>query len=192
MSPITATYISINSTYNNTSVTIHKSDGLILFSVTAGALGFKKSKRSTSYAAQSCGERVAQFLSNLPRVGSSVGSKLPSRFNTDSNASVIKAESIGSASDVGSSTKLSVKSNQQGSSATNQSTAKKRSTRQASGSKGSVSSKLAQLYVCVNGVGTGKYSVIRGLIKGGVKIKKIIDVTSIPHNGCRPPKQRRL
>jgi ribosomal protein S11 len=191
MSPITATYISINSTYNNTSVTIHKSDGLILFSVTAGALGFKKSKRSTSYAAQSCGERVAQFLSNLPRVGSSVGSKLPSRFNTDSHSSVIKADS--SASDIGSSTKLNVKSNLQGSSANlSQSTAKKRSTRQAPSSKGSVSSKLAQLYVCVNGVGTGKYSVIRGLIKGGVKIKKIVDVTSIPHNGCRPPKQRRL
>lgn len=192
MSEKTATYISINSTYNNTSVTIHKSDGLILFSVTAGALGFKKSKRSTSYAAQSCGEKVAQYLSNLPQTGVSSSQKLT--VNSESvlqqpNKKDVAQARVKTTASSGSSV-LAQKNTD------SQATTKKRAGQRPS-ARGVVnhalaSSKLAQLYVCVNGVGTGKYSVIRGLIKGGVKIKKIIDITSIPHNGCRPPKQRRL
>jgi len=43
----------------------------------------------------------------------------------------------------------------------------------------------------IAGVGYGKFGVIRGLSKLGIKIKTISDVTSIPHNGCKPPKMRR-
>ena len=186
MSQKTATYISINSTYNNTSVTIHKPDGLILFSVTAGALGFKKSKRSTSYAAQSCGEKVAQYLSNLPLTVSRVGGTTVASPSQKLIASTLAhPKSVAQAR-----VKTTAVSGD------SQATTKKRNGQRPSArgnvNNALVSGKLAQLYVCVNGVGTGKYSVIRGLIKGGVKIKKIIDVTSIPHNGCRPPKQRRL
>ena len=42
------------------------------------------------------------------------------------------------------------------------------------------------------GTGSGRESAIRGLNSMGFKITKITDVTPIPHNGCRPPKRRRV
>ena len=44
----------------------------------------------------------------------------------------------------------------------------------------------------VRGPGSGRESAIRGLNSKGFKITKITDVTPIPHNGCRPPKRRRV
>ena len=45
--------------------------------------------------------------------------------------------------------------------------------------------------VFVNGPGAGRDSSLRALSYGGLKITSIRDTTSIPHNGCRPPKRRR-
>ena len=44
----------------------------------------------------------------------------------------------------------------------------------------------------VNGPGPGRESSVRSLNALGYKITNIIDVTPIPHNGCRPPKKRRV
>jgi small subunit ribosomal protein S11 len=44
----------------------------------------------------------------------------------------------------------------------------------------------------VKGFGNGRQSAIQGLVSSGLFITDIIDVTNIPHNGCRPPKRRRL
>jgi len=44
----------------------------------------------------------------------------------------------------------------------------------------------------VNGPGSGRESAIRSLQSAGLNIKLIKDVTPIPHNGCRPPKRRRV
>ena len=44
----------------------------------------------------------------------------------------------------------------------------------------------------VRGPGSGRESAIRGLNSMGFRITKITDVTPIPHNGCRPPKRRRV
>ncbi len=44
----------------------------------------------------------------------------------------------------------------------------------------------------VSGPGSGRESAIRGLHSLGFEIKSIKDVTAIPHNGCRPPKRRRV
>lgn len=44
----------------------------------------------------------------------------------------------------------------------------------------------------VSGPGSGKESAIRALHASGLKVTKITDCTSIPHNGCRPPKERRV
>jgi small subunit ribosomal protein S11 len=44
----------------------------------------------------------------------------------------------------------------------------------------------------VNGPGTGRESAIRAAIGAGLKVVTIKDVTPIPHNGCRPPKRRRI
>lgn len=46
--------------------------------------------------------------------------------------------------------------------------------------------------VYVSGPGPGRESAIRALIAVGIKIKSITDKTGIPHNGCRPPKKRRV
>ena len=48
------------------------------------------------------------------------------------------------------------------------------------------------LEIQVRGPGSGRESAIRGLNSKGFKITKITDVTPIPHNGCRPPKRRRV
>ncbi len=51
---------------------------------------------------------------------------------------------------------------------------------------------LRTLDVRVKGPGAGRESSIRALQAAGIEIKSIKDVTPIPHNGCRPPKRRRV
>ncbi|NEZ05225.1 30S ribosomal protein S11 [Wenzhouxiangella sp. XN201] len=51
---------------------------------------------------------------------------------------------------------------------------------------------MKNLEVRVNGPGPGRESSVRSLNAAGFKIMNIIDVTPIPHNGCRPPKKRRV
>jgi small subunit ribosomal protein S11 len=47
---------------------------------------------------------------------------------------------------------------------------------------------LKQAKVMVKGAGPGRETAIRGLIDSGLQITLIRDITTIPHNGCRPPK----
>jgi small subunit ribosomal protein S11 len=51
---------------------------------------------------------------------------------------------------------------------------------------------MKQVDVFVKGPGSGRESAIRALQVAGLKINLIKDVTPIPHNGCRPPKRRRV
>lgn len=51
---------------------------------------------------------------------------------------------------------------------------------------------LKNLDVLVNGPGPGRESAVRALDACGYKLTSITDVTPIPHNGCRPPKKRRV
>jgi len=51
---------------------------------------------------------------------------------------------------------------------------------------------LRQIEVYVKGPGSGREAAIRSLQSAGLYITGIRDVTSIPHNGCRPPKKRRV
>lgn len=51
---------------------------------------------------------------------------------------------------------------------------------------------MRNLDVNVNGPGPGRESAVRALNNAGFKITSISDVTPIPHNGCRPPKKRRV
>ncbi len=46
--------------------------------------------------------------------------------------------------------------------------------------------------VRVSGPGSGRESAIRALAAAGIEVKSIKDVTPVPHNGCRPPKKRRV
>jgi len=51
---------------------------------------------------------------------------------------------------------------------------------------------VRSLDVRVNGPGSGRESAIRALAAAGLEVRSIKDVTPIPHNGCRPPKRRRV
>lgn len=51
---------------------------------------------------------------------------------------------------------------------------------------------LRKVKVFVKGPGAGRESAIRAINSAGIEITEIMDVTPIPHNGCRPPKRRRV
>ncbi len=107
----------VNSTFNNTIITITDAQGNVVSWSTAGAMGFKGSRKSTPYAAQIAAEDAAR-----------------------------KAQEHG----------------------------------------------MKELDVLVKGPGSGRESALRGLQSVGFIIKSIKDVTPVPHNGCRPPKRRRV
>lgn len=50
---------------------------------------------------------------------------------------------------------------------------------------------LRKVKVFVKGPGAGRESAIRTLATSGIEVTEIVDITPIPHNGCRPPKRRR-
>jgi small subunit ribosomal protein S11 len=51
---------------------------------------------------------------------------------------------------------------------------------------------LRKIKVYVKGPGSGRESAIRTLHTNGIEVMEIVDVTPLPHNGCRPPKRRRV
>jgi small subunit ribosomal protein S11 len=107
----------ISSTFNNTVVTITDVSGNVISWSSAGACGFKGSRKSTPFAAQLAAENAAR-----------------------------KAQDHG----------------------------------------------MRNVSVFVKGPGAGRESALRALQSTGFKISLIRDVTPIPHNGCRPPKRRRV
>jgi small subunit ribosomal protein S11 len=107
----------IRSTFNNTIVTITDVQGNVISWSSAGALGFRGSRKSTPFAAQMAAEAAAK-----------------------------------SAQEHG----------------------------------------MKTLEVSVKGPGAGRESAIRSLQATGIEVTAIVDVTPVPHNGCRPPKRRRV
>ncbi|TGB00889.1 30S ribosomal protein S11 [Halobacillus salinus] len=107
----------IRSTFNNTIVTITDVQGNVISWSSAGALGFKGSRKSTPFAAQMCSEAAA---------------------------------------------------------------------------KDAMDNGMKSLEVTVKGPGAGREAAIRSLQAAGLDITAIVDVTPVPHNGCRPPKRRRV
>ncbi len=51
---------------------------------------------------------------------------------------------------------------------------------------------LRTVEVLVKGPGSGREAAIRAVDQSGIRVTKIVDVTPLPHNGCRPPKKRRV
>ncbi|HLS08806.1 30S ribosomal protein S11 [Lentibacillus sp.] len=107
----------IRSTFNNTIVTITDVKGNSIGWSSAGALGFKGSRKSTPFAAQMAAETAA---------------------------------------------------------------------------KNAVEHGMKSLEVTVKGPGAGREAAIRSLQAAGLEVTAIRDVTPVPHNGCRPPKRRRV
>ncbi|HRY99673.1 MAG TPA: 30S ribosomal protein S11 [Bacteroidales bacterium] len=59
-------------------------------------------------------------------------------------------------------------------------------------SKTAFDSGMRKVKVYVKGPGSGRESAIRTIHSAGIEVTEIIDVTPLPHNGCRPPKRRRV
>ena len=107
----------VKATFNNTLITLTDRFGNAIAASSAGALGFKGSRKNTPFAATQAAQKAAE-----------------------------EAMALG----------------------------------------------LVRVEVRVNGPGSGREAAVRALKAAGLEITKIMDVTSIPHNGCRPPKKRRV
>ena len=59
-------------------------------------------------------------------------------------------------------------------------------------SKAAIVHRLKTVDVFVKGPGSGREAAIRALAACGIEVTSIKDVTPVPHNGCRPPKRRRV
>ena len=55
-----------------------------------------------------------------------------------------------------------------------------------------ISRGLSNIEVRIKGPGSGREAAVRALMSSGLKVTSIMDLTPIPHNGCRPPKKRRV
>ena len=109
--------VHIRSSFNNTMVTITDLQGNAISWASAGGMGFRGSRKSTPFAAQTAAETAA---------------------------------------------------------------------------KAAMEHGLKQVEVYVKGPGSGREAAIRALQSSGLEVQLIRDVTPIPHNGCRPPKRRRV
>ena len=58
--------------------------------------------------------------------------------------------------------------------------------------KRAMSMGVREVQVRINGPGAGRESAVRGIAAAGIEIAALEDVTPVPHNGCRPPKRRRI
>ena len=58
--------------------------------------------------------------------------------------------------------------------------------------KPAIEAGLRRVKVFVKGPGSGRESAIRAIHNSGILVTEIVDVTPLPHNGCRPPKRRRV
>ncbi len=107
----------IRASFNNTQITVTDPAGNVLATTSAGAVGFKGTRKGTPYAAQLAAESVAKRV---------------------------------------------------------------------------IAMGVRDVDVFVKGPGVGRETAIRSLQVAGLEINTIKDVTPIPHNGCRPPKRRRM
>lgn len=109
--------VHIQSTFNNTIITITNIDGDTVSWASAGSSGFKGARKSTPFAAQTAAEKAA-----------------------------FEAISLG----------------------------------------------MKSVEILIKGQGSGRETAIRAIEKAGFEITSIQDITAVPHNGCRPPKRRRV
>jgi len=109
--------VHIQSTFNNTIVTITNINGDTISWASAGSSGFKGARKSTPFAAQTAAEKAA-----------------------------LQAATIG----------------------------------------------IKSVDILVKGQGSGRETAIRAIEGAGLEITSIQDITAVPHNGCRPPKRRRV
>ena len=107
----------IQSTFNNTIITITDLQGSVISWCSSGASGFKGAKKGTPFAAQTAAEKAA---------------------------------------------------------------------------KQAIDQGMKHTEITINGPGTGRETAIRAIQATGIEVTLIKDITPIPHNGCRPPKKRRV
>jgi len=186
-------HVHIQATFNNTIITITDLNGAVISWGSAGVAGFKGSRKSTPYAAALSAEGAAkramehgmrhvevyvkgpgagreQAIRSLQAAGLEVSAI------TDLNGAVISWGSAGVAGFKGSrkSTPYAAALSADGA------------------AKRAMEHGMRQVEVYVKGPGAGREQAIRSLQAAGLEVSAITDVTPIPHNGCRPPKRRRV
>ena len=173
----------IKSTFNNTIVTITDPTGAVIAWASSGQVGFKGSRKSTPFAAQVAAEAAARKPRRKEKKNVSHGhAHIKSTFNntivsiTDPTGAVISWASAGQVGFKGS----------------------RKSTPFAAQMAAEAAARRAQEHgmrkvdVFVKGPGSGRETAIRSLQATGLEVGSIQDVTPTPHNGCRPPKRRRV
>jgi ribosomal protein S11 len=190
--------VKVNSTYNNTIVSaLYK--GKILKTISTGSLGFKKAKRASTLAAQTCGEALGSWLLLLNKSIARNKNLADSGLNTNSNFEYTLLQEAKKKLVVGGSKKGNVNETESkvkklDSALIQDSSLEKNKSLINKNKEDSLTLKntsIDKISLLISGVGYGKFGVIRGLSKVGIKIKTISDITAIPHNGCKPPKMRR-
>ncbi len=107
----------IQTTFNNTLITITNADGDVISWSSSGKMGFRGAKKNTPYAAQTAASDAAKVAYELG---------------------------------------------------------------------------MRRAHIYVKGPGSGRDAAVRAIYNSGIEIESINDITPVPHNGCRPPKKRRV
>ena len=173
----------IHASFNNTIITITDRQGNALSWATSGGAGFKGSRKSTPFAAQIAAEQAGKAAQECGVKNVAEGiAHIHASFNntiitiTDRQGNALSWATSGGAGFKGS----------------------RKSTPFAAQIAAEQAGKAAQecgvknVEVRIKGPGPGRESAVRALNAIGLKITSISDVTPVPHNGCRPPKRRRI
>ena len=174
----------IQSTFNNTIVTITNVSGETISWASAGAIGFKGAKKGTPFAAQIAAEKASKeaIVQGVKKAAPNGVAHIQSTFNnTIVTITNVSGETISWAS----AGAIGFKGAKKGTPFAAQIAAEK-------ASKDAIVQGVKKAEVLVCGPGAGRETAIRALQAAGLEITLIRDITPVPHNGCRPPKKRRI
>ena len=184
----------IQSTFNNTVVTITDLQGNAVSWCSSGSLNFRGSRKSTPFAAQSAAETAAKVAIEhgmktvevyVKGPGAGRESAIRALQATFNNTVVTITDLQGNAVSWCSSGSLNFRGSRKSTPFAAQSAAE-------TAAKVAIEHGMKTVEVYVKGPGAGRESAIRALQATGLEVTLIKDVTPIPHNGCRPPKRRRV
>ena len=180
----------VNASFNNTLITITDAQGNTISWSSAGTMGFKGSRKSTPYAAQmaaeDAGKKAAEHGVRTLEVNvSGPGSGRESALRALQAAGMTITDAQGNTIAWSSAGAMGFKGSRKSTPYAAQMAAE-------DAGRKAMEHGVKTLEVNVAGPGSGRESALRALQSVGFTITTIRDVTPIPHNGCRPPKRRRV
>ena len=173
----------VHASFNNTIITITDRQGNTLSWATSGGCGFRGSRKSTPFAAQVAAEKAGKAAQEhgVKNVAEGIAHIHASFNNTIITITDRQGNALSWATSGGAGFKGSRKS-----------TPFAAQVAAESAGRAAQEHGVKNLEVRIKGPGPGRESAVRALNALGLKIVSIADVTPVPHNGCRPPKRRRI